>query len=118
MGLFGSKENPEDMKHNAMSMMERNQPKAAVSLFNKILKQNETDTEVLLNKGLALNQMRKYSDSITCFDKLLEINPNDAETDFGYCTEFIVQLKDGDKFNKEKFTKRIFCKTKQPHHGG
>lgn len=27
--------------------------------------------------------------------------------DFGYCTEFIIQLKDGDKFNKEKFTKRI-----------
>jgi DAK2 domain fusion protein YloV len=27
--------------------------------------------------------------------------------DFGYCTEFIVQLKDGDKFNKDKFTKRI-----------
>jgi Tetratricopeptide repeat. len=73
MGLFGSKENPEDMKHNAMSMMERNQPKAAVSLFNKILKQNATDTEALLNKGLALNQMRKYSDSITCFDKLLEL---------------------------------------------
>jgi DAK2 domain fusion protein YloV len=27
--------------------------------------------------------------------------------DFGYCTEFIVQLKDGSKFNKEKFIKRI-----------
>jgi DAK2 domain fusion protein YloV len=27
--------------------------------------------------------------------------------DFGYCTEFIVQLKEGEKFNKEKFTKRI-----------
>jgi|LGVE01.1.fsa_nt_gb DAK2 domain fusion protein YloV len=27
--------------------------------------------------------------------------------DFGYCTEFIVQLKDGDKFNKDKFIKRI-----------
>jgi len=39
MGLFGSKENLEDIRYNAMSMMERNQPKAAVSLFNKILKQ-------------------------------------------------------------------------------
>ncbi len=27
--------------------------------------------------------------------------------DLGYCTEFIVQLKDGDKFNKDKFIKRI-----------
>ncbi len=75
MGLFGSKENPEDIRHNAMSMMERNQPKAAVSLFNKILKQDVTDASALFNKGLALNQMRKYSDAITCFDKLLEINP-------------------------------------------
>ena len=39
MGLFGSKKNPEDMKYDAISMMEKNQPKAAISLFNKILKQ-------------------------------------------------------------------------------
>ena len=36
-----------------------------------------------------------------------EIGSYDGETDFGYCTEFIVSLKDGDKFNKDKFTKRI-----------
>ena len=36
-----------------------------------------------------------------------QISSYDETTDFGYCTEFIVQLKDGDKFNKEKFTKRI-----------
>jgi len=79
MGLFGSKENPEDIRYNAMSMMERNQPKAAVSLFNKILKQDSSDTGALFNKGLALNQIKKYSDAITCFDKLLESNPNDAQ---------------------------------------
>jgi DAK2 domain fusion protein YloV len=33
--------------------------------------------------------------------------PSYEGEDFGYCTEFIIQLKDGDKFNKEKFTKRI-----------
>jgi len=31
----------------------------------------------------------------------------EGDTDFGYCTEFIIQLKNGDKFNKEKFTKRL-----------
>ncbi len=36
-----------------------------------------------------------------------EIGTYDGDADFGYCTEFIVQLKDGDKFNKDKFTKRI-----------
>jgi len=36
-----------------------------------------------------------------------EIGSYDQMEDFGYCTEFIVQLKDGDKFNKDKFIKRI-----------
>ena len=67
------------MKYDAMSMMEKNQPKAAISLFNKILKQNPKDTDVLLNKGIALNKIRKYSDAITCFDNMLEINSKDAQ---------------------------------------
>ena len=36
-----------------------------------------------------------------------EIHPLNGEIDFGYCTEFIIQLEDGDKFNKDKFVKRI-----------
>ncbi|KFZ26858.1 MAG: DAK2 domain protein [Candidatus Izimaplasma bacterium HR2] len=36
-----------------------------------------------------------------------EIHPLNGETDFGYCTEFIIQLDNGDKFNKDKFVKRI-----------
>lgn len=31
----------------------------------------------------------------------------DVDMDFGYCTEFIVQLKDGASFDKEEFTKSI-----------
>ena len=77
MGLFGSKENIEDLMYNAMSLMEKTQPKGAISLFNKILKQDSENTEALFNKGLALNQIKKYSDAITCFDKVLEINPKD-----------------------------------------
>lgn len=30
-----------------------------------------------------------------------------SDEDFGYCTEFIIQLKDGDGFDKESFTNRI-----------
>ena len=75
MGLFGSKEKPEDIMYNAMDMLEKNQPKAAISLFNKVLKQEPKNIEALLNKGLALNQIRKYSDAVTCFEKLIEINP-------------------------------------------
>ena len=37
MGLFGSKEDPEDLIYQAMALLEKNQPKAAVGLFNKAL---------------------------------------------------------------------------------
>jgi tetratricopeptide (TPR) repeat protein len=79
MGLFGSKEDPEDLMYHAMSLMEKNQPKAAISLFNKVLKQNSENISAIFNKGLALNRIKKYSDAVTCFDKLLQINPKDAQ---------------------------------------
>ena len=47
MGLFGSKVNPEDLMYQAMSMMEKNMPKAAISLFNKILKQDSENVSAL-----------------------------------------------------------------------
>ena len=59
MGLFGSKENPEDIRYNAMSMMERNQPKAAVSLFNKILKQNASDTDASVQQRIGIKSNEK-----------------------------------------------------------
>ena len=79
MGLFGSKEKPEDLMYKAMAMMEKNQPKAAISLFDKILKQEPKNVSALYNKGLALNLRKKYTDAVTCFDKLIEINPKDAQ---------------------------------------
>ena len=38
MGLFGKKEDPEDLMYQAMTFLEKNQPKAAVSLFKKVTK--------------------------------------------------------------------------------
>ena len=73
MGLFGSKQNVEDLLYDAISMMDKNQPKVAITLFNKVLKQDSENVSALFNKGLALNQRKKYSDSVTCFDKLLQI---------------------------------------------
>lgn len=36
-----------------------------------------------------------------------ELPTYSGDSDFGYCTEFIVQLKNGEKFNQDKFVKRI-----------
>ncbi len=78
MGLFGSNKDPEDLIYEAMSLMERRQPKIALSLFNKALKKEPKNTVALYNKGLALNQLKKYQDAISCFDQVIEINPKDA----------------------------------------
>ena len=61
MRLFGAKENSEDLMYHAMSLMEKGQPKAAITLFNKVIKQEPKNTTALFNKGLALNQIKKYS---------------------------------------------------------
>src|SRR3972149_3315794 len=78
MILFGKPKEPEDVIYQAMSFLEKNQPKAAIVLFNQALKADPKNIEALYNKGLALNQIRKYQDAITSFDKVLEIKPDDA----------------------------------------
>ena len=45
MGLFGSKEKPEDLMYQGMALMDRNQPKGSISLFNKVLKQDSKNVD-------------------------------------------------------------------------
>ena len=71
MIFFASKEKTEDLLYQAMSFMEKKQPKAAIPVFKKITKQDPKNIEALYNHGLALNQIKKYQDAITCFDKVL-----------------------------------------------
>jgi len=78
MGLFGSKEKPEDLMRHAVGM-EKNHPKAAITLFDKVLKQEPENVKALFKKGLAQNQIRKYSDAVTTFDRLLKVNPKDVQ---------------------------------------
>ena len=78
MRLFGKKTDAEDLIYEAVSYLEKGQPKIAIPILNNILKEEPKNTTALYNKGLALNQIRKYNDAITSFDKVLEINPNDT----------------------------------------
>ena len=70
--------NPDDFLHEAIEMVQRKQPKIAMSLLKKALKVDPKHVEVLYNLGLVQNQLKKYQDAITSFDKILEINPDDA----------------------------------------
>ena len=75
MIFFANKEKVEDLLYQAMSFMEKGQAKAAIPFFKKIIKQEPKNIDALYNQGLALNQLKKYQDAITCFDKVLDINP-------------------------------------------
>jgi len=56
MKFFKKKEeNPEDLMYQAVSFFERNQPKAAIKLFDKVIKDDPKNLNALHHKGLALN---------------------------------------------------------------
>ncbi len=80
MRLFGKKTDVEDLIYEAVSCLEKGQPKIAIPILNNALSEDPKNTTALYNKGLALNQTRKYNDAITCFDEVLEINPNDTQS--------------------------------------
>ena len=63
MGLFGKKEDPEDLMYQAMAFLEKNQPKAAATLFKKVTKVEPENVNAWYNQGLALNQLKKYADA-------------------------------------------------------
>jgi len=74
MIFFSSKEKIEDLIYQAMSFMEKRQPKDAIPLFKKILKKDPQNVVALHNLGLALNQLKKYQDAITCFEKVTDMS--------------------------------------------
>ena len=76
MGLF-SKGDPAEMARRAAAFMEQGRPKGAVGLYNQILKQDPRNRDVLNLKGVALNQMKKYNDTVTCSDRTLAVYPDD-----------------------------------------
>ena len=51
MGLFGKKEDPEDLMYQAMAFLEKNQPKAAVTLFKKVTKIEPENVNAWYNQG-------------------------------------------------------------------
>jgi hypothetical protein len=54
MIFFGSKEKPEDLIYQGMSRMKKNQPKAAIPLFNQALKQEPKKSRGLTQQGTCL----------------------------------------------------------------
>ncbi len=56
MIFFAAKEKTEDLFYQAMSFMEKKQPKSAIPFFKKIAKQDPKNTDALYNHGIALSR--------------------------------------------------------------
>ena len=54
MGLYGTKKNPEDIRYEAMAMMEKTHPKAAISLLDVIFQE---DTFDFIQNSMRKNRM-------------------------------------------------------------
>jgi tetratricopeptide (TPR) repeat protein len=50
----------------------------AISLFDKVLAVDPTNTLALSNKGTTLAYLQKYNEAISLFDKALSIEPNNT----------------------------------------
>ena len=77
-GIIWKKGRPRRLDVSSNDIFRKNQPKAAVSLFKKVTKIDPENVNAWYNQGLALNQLKKYADAITCFDMITQRNPNDA----------------------------------------
>jgi len=65
---------------------------------------------ILIIEGIILalkGEILEDSKFATVSSVSTELPTYSGDIDFGYCTEFIIQLKDGENFNKETFTNRI-----------
>lgn len=57
-----------------------NEYENSIKYFDAVLQQNENDPLSLLNKGLALEQMRKSNDAMNCFRKLFNFDSLNKES--------------------------------------
>lgn len=94
--------------HEAYESLERTPDLLAVLKEAGVIDSGGAGFNVIIDGMIAALEGKILEDSKfnTVPSVAREIGSYESE-DFGYCTEFIVQLKDGNKFNKDKFTKRI-----------
>ena len=52
-------------------------PERALIYFNKLLRRDRKNIDVLINKGYSLHLMGKYRNAILCYDKVLKQDPKE-----------------------------------------
>jgi len=54
-----------------------NMPDRALIYFNKLLRRDKNDIDVLINKGYSLHLMGKYGSAILCYKQVLKQDPDE-----------------------------------------
>jgi tetratricopeptide (TPR) repeat protein len=79
MGLFG-KDKITKLYDKAFDLADKNNHEECIKYYNKIIEINSNEFKAWRGKGLAFSALEKEDEAIICFDKALEINPNDDLT--------------------------------------
>ena len=94
MGLFGKKEDPEDLMYQAMAFLEKNQPKAAATLFKKVTKiEPENVNGVLITKKL-LTKDNKLNCPV-CSKRLKTVKDDIYNNKFECCHRCFIEYIEG-----------------------
>lgn len=62
----------------AKQYLDKGNYKAAITIYDKVLKIDPYNNKALGNKGIALNNSGKYADAINMYDQILKINQTDT----------------------------------------
>lgn len=50
----------------------------AIICYDEALKINPNYSNALYNKGIALNEIKRYEEAIVCYNEVIRVNPNES----------------------------------------
>src|SRR6266545_283509 len=73
------------------------QPEKAVNAYDKALKLNPNDTDVLIDQGVCYKKIGRYDRAVANFEKVLKIDPNNDQSLVDLGIVYAVDLEQPDK---------------------
>ena len=90
-------------------------PARALTYFNKILRRDRKNTDVLINKGYSLHLMGKYGRAILCYNKVLKQDPDEMNAIY-YKAKSTARLEDAEQtYNLISKLLKIECAHEHEH---
>jgi tetratricopeptide (TPR) repeat protein len=97
-----------------ITLNETNSPREAISYFNRVLKKDPKNTDVIINKGISYHILGRYVKALGYFDKALKYDSHDANALYYKARSLAMQKKDKDVLNVLKLA---FHEYEKHEHG-